>query len=84
MTTTEVVQRANLVPVPKARNLDCIGWHDGYMVVKFKRSLDLWIYGAGIPEVKRDQILANPYPDSLFDKAIKKKYRCHKVNRATA
>jgi hypothetical protein len=31
--------------------------------------------------LKRDQILANPYPDSLFEKAIKSKYQSHKATK---
>jgi hypothetical protein len=81
MKTSELIAKVTLQPVPKARNLGWIGWADGYLLVRFKTST-LWVYGPNIPEVKRDQILANRYPDSLFTKAIKNKYQCFKVEHA--
>jgi hypothetical protein len=67
------------IPVPKAKNLDFIAWTDGYMMVRFKGRPDRYIYGPGIEEHRRDQILANPFPDALFQKVIRSKYQCYKV-----
>jgi hypothetical protein len=84
MKVPELLAKVEMRPVSKARNLREIGWADGYMVVRFWTGPSLWIYGPAIPEVKRDQILANPYPDSLFTKAIKNKFQCHHVGQHPA
>ena len=81
MKVSDLIARTVPQFVTKAHNLDQIGWCDGYLLVKFKSSYSLWVYGPAIPELKRDQILANPYPDSLFEKAIKSKYQSHKATK---
>lgn len=79
MKTSELLAKVEMKPVSKARNLSRLGWADGYMVVQFAGRPDLWVYGPEIPELKRDQILANGWPDALFTKAIKNKYQCHHI-----
>lgn len=78
MKASELFAKATMHPVPKGRNLKCVGWADGYLLVRFSKP-DLWVYGPDIPKLKCDQIVANPYPDSLFQKAIKNKYRAFKA-----
>lgn len=82
MKTSEVIANAGMRVVTKGRNLFRVGWHGGYFVAEFRRGDALWLYGPNVPEVKRDQVLANPYPDSLFEKAIKSKFKAFKVQRA--
>lgn len=79
MRTSELLAKVSMQPVSRAKNLGKIGWADGYMVVQFHGRPDLWIYGPDIPELKHDQILKNPYPDSLFHKAIREKFKAFKV-----
>jgi hypothetical protein len=65
--------------VKRARNLDAIAWHDGYMLVRFKGRPDRYVFGPSIPRAEFDKVLANPYPDRLFTTNIKNKFQCHKV-----
>lgn len=58
--------------VLKGHNLEFVGWNDGYMVVKFFGRDDQYIYGPRIAECEKDKILKNPYPDSLWNKLVKK------------
>lgn len=83
MKTSEVISKAGMRIVPNAKNIFQVGWHGGYLVVEFRRGDSLWLYGPAVPEVKRDQIIANPYPDSLFHKAIKSKFSAFEVKRAS-
>lgn len=62
----------------KGKNLKRIAWTAGYMLVQFNRPQQ-YIFGPEIPESEFTKILANPFPDSLFQKIIKSKYRCCKV-----
>lgn len=83
MKVSELLSSVAFQPVPKGRNLAQVGWAHGYLVVRFRgRSDVMWIYGPEIEEKRRDQLLANPFPDSLFQKAIKAKYRAYKVGHA--
>lgn len=83
MKTSEVIANAGMRVVPNAKNLFQVGWHAGYLVVEFRKGNSLWLFGPDVPELKRSQILANPYPDSLFHKAIKAKFNAFEVKRAT-
>lgn len=78
MKVSEILANAPLVPVLRAKNLAQVGWHGGYLVVRFHGPHQLWIYGPDIAEVERDKILRVPYPDKQFS-SIKKKYRAYKV-----
>ena len=82
MKVSDLLAKATPQPVTRAKNLGTIAWVDGYLVVRFRGRPDQWVYGPAIPEQKFDQILANPFPDALFQKAIKAKYRAYKVPRA--
>ena len=79
MKVSELLAKAAMQPVPKARNLLLIGWADGYMPVRFRSKPTIWIYGPAIPEVERDKIIRVPFPDRQFNCAIKNKYQCFKV-----
>lgn len=70
----------DMQPVPKAKNLDRIGWTNGYMLVQFKGRPDRWVYGPAIPEVELQKILRVPYPDKIFTTNIKNKFKCAKVS----
>lgn len=83
MTTIEVVQRANLVPVPKGR-MSRIGWYAGYLVVEYPpgktKPATQYIYGPAVAEAERDKLLKVPYPDYLLQKLKKKhNWQSHKV-----
>lgn len=82
MKTSEVIANAGMRVVTKGKNLFRVGWHAGYFVAEFRTGDSLFLYGPDVPELKRDQIYANPYPDALFEKAIKSKFKCFKVPRA--
>lgn len=82
MKVSEVLAKADMRPVPRAKNLGRIGWADGYMPVRFRGKPTIWIYGPDIPEAERDKILRVPFPDKLFSTNIRAKYRCHKVEVA--
>ncbi len=69
----------DLKPIPKAKNLDQIGWSGGYMLVQFKGRPMRYVFGPNIPETEFDKILANPYPDRLFTTNIRNKFKCHKI-----
>ena len=73
MKVSEILANSKPNYLPKARNLDCIWWHAGYLVVRFKGWPALYVYGPNVPEEKRDMLLKNPYPDALFSK-WKEKY----------
>jgi len=73
-----------MTPLPKARNLDCIGWTDGYLLVRFKGRSDRYIYGPDIPQEEYDKLLRVPYPDRIFTSNISKKFKCHKVGSRAA
>jgi hypothetical protein len=83
MKVSDLISRTVLRPVRKAKNLDTLGWCDGYLLVRFKGRDTLYIYGPNIAEAERDKILANPYPDALFTRLREKhKWQCHKVEAA--
>ena len=71
----------DLKSVPKAKNLDRIGWSNGYVLVQFKGRPDRYIFGPAIPESEVDKVLKNPFPDRLFTVNIKNKFQCHKVSQ---
>ncbi len=79
MKVSDLISRTVPQSVPRAKNLDQIGYCDGYLLVRFKGKPTLWIYGPNISAVEVDKILANPFPDSLFYKVIRAKYRAHKA-----
>jgi hypothetical protein len=83
MKTSELLAKVEMLPVHKARNLDSVGWADGYMVVKFRGRPDRWIYGPNIAEAERDKILRVPFPDSIFCKVIKANYQAFKIASTT-
>lgn len=83
MKTAELLAKVEMVPVHKARNLDQIGWADGYMVVKFRGREVLWVYGPAIAEAERDKILRVPFPDFIFNKCIKAHYQAFKIAGTT-
>ena len=47
----------DLKHVPKAKNLDQIGWSGGYMLVQFKGRPTRYVFGPNIPETEFDKIL---------------------------
>ena len=65
--------------VPKAKNLDRIGWHEGYFLAVFKGRPIMYVYGPDVAVEAKDKILANPYPDRLFTLTIQGKYQCFKI-----
>ncbi len=79
MKVSEIFTNANMKPVPRAKNLDQIGYCDGYLLVRFKGKPTLWIYGPNISAVEVDKILRVPYPDKLFSTNIRSKYKVFKV-----
>lgn len=80
MKVSDLISRTVPKPVAKGKNLEQLGWCDGYLLVRFRERPTLYIYGkdGGIPESEADKILANPFPDALFSK-LKKHWKCHKV-----
>ena len=84
MTVSDLISRTVPQPVAKAKNLDMLGWCDGYLLVRFKGRDTLYIYGPNIAEAERDKIASNPYPDALFCK-LKNHWKVYKVevNRGT-
>jgi len=79
MKTTEVIANAGMRIVPKAKNIFRVGWHNGYMVVEFRRGDALWIYGPDVDSGEMDKILRVPFPDNQFTKAVKNKFKAFKV-----
>lgn len=79
MKVSELVSKAEMFHLPKARNLRDVGWADGYMLVRFRSKPTLWIYGPDIPAEELPKLLRVPYPDKLFTQNIKNKFRCHKA-----
>lgn len=66
MKVSELLAKATMQPVPKARNLSHLGWADGYLLVRFKGRGTLYIYGPKVAEDTVDRLLKVPYPDKLF------------------
>lgn len=79
MKISEVIANAGMRIVTKGKNLFRVGWHAGYFVAEFRRGEAMWVYGPDVEEKRKDQILANPYPDSLFEKTVKSKFQAFKV-----
>ena len=79
MKASELISRTVPKPVTKGRNLDQVGWCDGYLLVRFRGRSTLYIFGPAIPEVERDKLLRSPYPDRLFTTNIQNKYQCQWV-----
>jgi hypothetical protein len=79
MKVSSIIHGADPKPVTKAKNLAFVGWHEGYMLVRFRTNGDRWIYGPNIPQERLYQLLKNPFPDSLFQKVIKSKFKAYKV-----
>ena len=69
----------DLQSVPKAKNLDRIGWSNGYVLVQFKGRPDRYIFGPAIPQTEVEKVIKNPWPDRIFQTCIKAKFQCHKV-----
>ena len=70
----------DLKHVPKAKNLDLIGWSGGYMLVQFKGRPTRYVFGPDIAESRvRARFFVNPYPDRLFTTNIRNKFKCHKI-----
>ena len=69
----------DLQPVPKAKNLDLIGWTGGYVLVQFKGRPAQWLYGPNIAEEEVAKVLRVPYPDKIFTLCIKNQFKCHKI-----
>ena len=69
----------DLQSVPKAKNLDRIGWSNGYVLVQFKGRPDRYIFGPAIPQTEVEKVIKNPFPDRLFTTNIKNKFQCKKL-----
>ena len=52
----------DLKHVPKAKNLDQIGWSGGYMLVQFKGRPTRYVFGPNIPESRVRQDTREPVP----------------------
>lgn len=80
MRVSELISRTVPVTVAKGRNLDTVGWCDGYLLVRFRGRGTLYIYGPDVAQADAAKIPHNPYPDALFSKLRKKhEWKCHKV-----
>ena len=83
MKVSEVLAKAAMKPVPKARNLGQVAQVGGYMVVQFKGRSTLYIYGPNVDVDTAERLLTVPYPDKLFTQwRDKYGWQCMKVNRA--
>lgn len=83
MKVSDILLNADMQMVHKARNLHAIGWHEGYLVVRFRGRDKLYIYGPEIAENTKDRLLHVPYPDKLFTQwRDNNGWQCMKVNRA--
>jgi len=82
MKVSELLVKSAPQRVPKARNLAELSWADGYLLVRFQLRGDLYVYGPNIPQVEFDKLMRSPFPDSLFQKTIKAKFKCYKVPSA--
>ena len=82
MKVSELFAKAEMKPISRGKNLDLLGWVDGYLLVVFRGRPTRYIFGPNIPESEFHKILKNPFPDRLFTTNIKNKFQCHKVNRA--
>jgi len=81
MKVSEILSTASMQTVPKARNLGEVGWSGGYLVVRYKGRPQPYIYGPKVDVLEVSKILANPYPDSLLSKLIKKhNWQSYKVH----
>ena len=69
----------DLVPILKAKNLDCAGYTDGYVLVRFSGRPTRYIFGPQIPRETFDKLFTAMYPDRQFQLTIKTKFQCHKV-----
>jgi hypothetical protein len=80
MKASDLISRTVPKPVTKGRNLDQVGWCDGYLLVRFKGRGTLYIYGPAIDEDTVERLLKVPYPDKLFTQwRDKGGWQCHKV-----
>ena len=66
----------DLKPVPRAKNLDRIGFNAGYLFVIFRGRLEHYLFGPAIPRESFDKLLRSIYPDKLFSQIIRGKYQC--------
>ena len=66
----------SLQPVPRAKNLDRIGFNAGYLFVIFRGQPAHYLFGPAIPRENFDKLLRSPYPDKLFSQIIRGKYQC--------
>ena len=71
--------RFTLEKVTKARNLELIGWNDGYVLAQFRGRSQQYVYGPQIPRAEVDKVLHVPFPDRQFKLAIQDKYQCKKL-----
>jgi hypothetical protein len=82
MKVSELLVKSTPQRVPKGRNLAELSWADGYLLVRFQLRGQLYIFGPSIPEVEFDKLMRSPFPDSLFQKNIKSKFKSYKVPSA--
>ena len=61
----------DLKPVPKAKNLDLIGWSGGYVLVQFKGRPTRYVLWAQILPRPSCQDTREPYPDKIFTPSSK-------------
>lgn len=80
MKVSELINRTTMQIVKYGRNLDVLGWTEGYLVVRFRGRPTLYVYGPDIPEDEIGKLLRTPFPDALFENNIKSKFKCHKVS----
>ena len=81
MKISEIITGAEpLRLVGQGKNLGCIGWFAGYLMVTFRGRGTVYIYGPNVAEAELAKIASNPYPDALFTKLKKKHgWQCKKV-----
>lgn len=83
MTTTEIITRCNITPVPRGR-MSRLGWYAGYLVVEYppskKAPATKYIMGPNVAESERDKLLRCMYPDNTLNQLKKKhSWQSHKV-----
>lgn len=81
MKLSEILSNAAMQMPPRSNNMQSLGWHEGYIVVRFYGSKAIYVYGPEIPESEHAKILQNPFPDRIFTACIKAKFKCHKVEQ---
>lgn len=79
MKVRELLENTKMHKVTRGTNIDLIGQHEGYVVVKFRSKDDMWIYGSDIPEGTAASILRVPFPDKHFTLKVKNPFKAYKV-----